>query len=240
MLRFRIVYEDSEMVVIDKPCNFHTHAPEDKAIRLNRKWDATSILSKQLNQKVAAVHRLDRQTSGLVIFAKNKEMAKSLSSLFLEHRIEKTYFGVACGFIHETNFSIDRMLKSPKGDLLPAFTRFERVHSFQLPIELSQMADFSILKIIPKTGRFHQIRRHLAGANTPILNDRKRGNKKLNRVVVPIMNTDQMFLRAMKLEFVHPGTQRNLVILNRWTRSWHYLFERIGFCAMANARDFTL
>lgn len=233
MLGFRIVFQDDDLVVIDKPTNFHTHAPEDRAIRLNRRWDATTILRKQLGIYVAPVHRLDRQTSGLVVFAKTKDAAKSMSALFQEQKIEKTYFGVTCGKTTEGEFRVDRPLKSPTGELLPSVTIFRRVFFFQLEFPDSKVADFSILRIQPETGRFHQIRRHLAGIHAPILYDRKRGNKPLNRAVQKLLKTDQMYLRAMKLEFTHPRSQERVVITTRWTKNWHYLFERIGFCPLA-------
>ena len=235
----RLIYEDSSLVIIDKPTNFHSHAPENKNIKLNKQWDATFLLRRQLNLDVFPVHRLDRQTSGLLIFAKNKIVAKELQKAFREQAVKKTYFAFVRGEPKASEFIIDRPLKSSSEILLSSVTRVKKLISVEFPFsgqgnkeESLRSRVFSLLELRPQTGRFHQIRRHLAGESTPVMNDKAHGDRKLNLSFQRATSLQTMYLRAMCLEFRHPVSGEVISVKGRWSRPWHYLFDQIGFCAL--------
>lgn len=231
MIAFRLLYRDESLVAIDKPPGFHSHPPEDPKIRLNPNWDCVRILERQLNQRVYPVHRLDRATSGVLLFASDRSLCAPMQKLFVDREVTKRYAALVRGrFTGEAR--IDRPLARESGSLAEAITEFHEWGSFQLPIPgpHGQERIFSLVDAKPHTGRFHQIRRHLAGIALPIVGDSRHGDKKLNREFAALTGLDRLFLRSIELSFAHPAGREETRIRAGWTRDWHKLFDLAGFC----------
>lgn len=233
MLKLKVVREDPAWILVDKPARFHTHPPESKDLRILPRWNALGILEKQLGQELYPVHRLDRATSGLLLYSKERSLNEKLHRQFVERTVEKAYFAVVRGTFREEQV-LDAALKSETGELKEARTRITPFVTFSLPLPHPRggIRTFTFVKAEPLTGRFHQIRRHLAGSGYPILGDTRHGDKKLNREFAALTGCDSLFLRCMGLAFDCPRTGARVATVARWGRDWHRLFESAGACPL--------
>jgi RluA family pseudouridine synthase len=199
-----VLYEDENLLAVNKPAGLPTQPTVDEA-----RNNLFAAVKKYLGPTayLGLHHRLDKDTSGIVLFTKKEEANKGVGELFSKHQIQKTYVSISYAMKKEIQNEwtiknyLARMAKSPKqhsvrsgGDVAETF--FKVVEN-----------QFPILKIeaFPKTGRTHQIRVHLAEDGLPILGDPLYGEdipKKVSR----------MMLHAWKLEFVHPINNEKLVI----------------------------
>src|SRR6478609_899000 len=100
-MAFRILYQDQYLVAIDKPSGFHVHPPEDTAHRVSRNVNCLFLLRKQLDTYLYPVHRLDRATSGVLVFALQSDTARELARNFKQQEMKKTYFCVTRGWTPE-------------------------------------------------------------------------------------------------------------------------------------------
>ena len=228
MLAFRILFEDDFVVAVDKPAGFHSHPPEDKSLPCPYRWNALAILQNQLNQALYPAHRLDRSTSGVLLFSKKREWNSRLQQQFQNNAVKKSYLALARGEIF-CELEIESPLKNEKGEQQPSSTKINPLYRVMLAHQGSKRP-FTLVWAEPKTGRFHQIRRHLAHISHPILGDNAHGDKKLNREIFVTLPRKQLFLRAIRLELLHPESQKPLKIEARWGKNWHTLFDLAGFC----------
>jgi tRNA pseudouridine65 synthase len=211
MAPLRFIYQDPYLVAIDKPAGMIVHAgrePEDA------QWIAMKRVRDYLGARVFPVHRLDRPTSGVLLFALDSKTAGLAQQIFERRQIQKIYEAVVCGespshWICETPLATQMDM-----DSLHALTEFERVafagkKSFPADPELC----LSLLKVTPRTGRFHQIRRHLLESSRPIVGDFRYAGMDRSFALGKILGTGtRMLLQAKSLEFVHPYTGEKLLI----------------------------
>lgn len=232
MLRLRVVKESSSWLLVDKPAGFHTHPPEDKSLRISPRWNALAILERQMGQELWPVHRLDRATSGLLLFSKDRTKNYFLQNQFAEKQTQKTYFALVRGTLQGAA-RLDEALKSESGQLQEAVTEVEPYFTFSLPIPHPHGGErtFTVLKAAPVTGRFHQIRRHLARAGLPLLGDSRHGDRRLNREFAELTGCRNLFLRCMGLEFRCPSGDP-VEARVQWSREWHALFGFAGACPL--------
>lgn len=233
MLAFRLIQESESWLAIDKPAGFHTHPPEDKAIRLSPRWNAQAIAERQFGCELFPVHRLDRATSGLLLFSKRRECNRGLQEQFASRDVGKTYFALVRGELREAQ-RISLPLPGESGLELPATTRVSPCFHFSLPIPHPKGGDrrFTLVQAEPETGRFHQIRRHLARLSLPIVGDTRHGDRPFNRKFAELTGIDILCLRAMALSFRDPDTQREICLQAQWNRHWQKIFDLAGACAM--------
>lgn len=234
MRALKILFEDEDLLLTDKPAGFHSHPPEDPAIRISLRWCALTILEKQRGQKLYPVHRLDRATSGLWLLAKNSAAAADLQRQFRDRSIHKIYYCVLRGSLQGTA-TINNPLRNEDGREQEALTRAEEIFRFPLPIP-GPGADhrwFTLSRVEPVTGRYHQIRRHLAGLSLPLVGDQRHGDKKLNRLFREHTGKDGLLLRCVEMRFHHPRGGEPLRFRARWPGAWHAIFDRSGFCPLA-------
>ncbi len=163
---------------------------------------AVQLLRDQIGQKVYPVHRLDRKTSGVLLFAKTPEANSELAILFQERKIKKTYIAIVRGWLKEKEGLIDYALKND-GKTQDAQTYFKAIREFEIPLPHGQFltSRYSLLELRPRTGRFHQIRKHLAHIRHPILGDRPHGCNKQNRLWKEKFGLTKMMLHAKELSF---------------------------------------
>jgi tRNA pseudouridine65 synthase len=235
VLNLRILNENSSWVLVDKPAGFHTHPPEDKQIRVNPRRDALAILERQLGCSLAPAHRLDRAASGLLLYGKTEEARSALQGQLAQRAVKKTYYVLARGGLH-SRLEMREPLEAASGVMQEAVTIAEPCFTFKLPIPHPRGGGdrrFTALAVQLETGRFHQIRRHFAGAGFPLLGDTRHGDRKLNREFAALTGCDELFLRCMTMEFECPESGEKISSRARWSKQWHRLFDQAGICALA-------
>ncbi len=211
MLPLRILYQDEFLVAIDKPPGMLVH-PVSKPVKTE--WIAMKRLRDQLGRRVFPAHRLDRPTSGVLLFALDKSTAALAQQAFEQRNVVKTYQAIVCGIVPE-KWICETPLGTNAGDeSLPASTLFERIAvrkagSFAAYPELV----LALLKITPTTGRFHQIRRHLLEAGFPVVGDFRYAGMERSYELGEVLGIGtRMLLQARVLEMDHPHTGARLKI----------------------------
>ncbi len=194
----KILYEDRDLVVIDKPAGLLSVATD---FELGR--SAHSILKRRFHRPhITPVHRLDRETSGLLVFAHSDAARLGLKAQFEEHSIKREYRAIVYGILPEKKGTFESYLSEDaryfvrsgdpdRGKL--AITHYEVIE---------QRKEQSVLRVFLETGRKNQIRVHLSEAGFPIVGDKKYGNED--------DQAPRLYLHALELGFIHPVTQKEL------------------------------
>jgi tRNA pseudouridine65 synthase len=234
-MSFTLLYQDSDIVAIDKPAGFHVHQPEFPRRRVPKSQTCLPILRDQLKQYVYPVHRLDVATSGVLLFALNSAMAGQLCGLFAKNAIEKRYLAVVRGYT-PLEGEIDLPLKSDSsGEMVAAHTSYRRIATTELPFAVGKrhpQARYSLVEAWPHTGRFHQIRRHLARISHPIVGDAIHGDSHHNRFFREELGFRGLLLRAAELEFAHPISGESILIMSRASENWLRMLKKSGLAEL--------
>lgn len=201
-----IVYEDENLIIIDKKPGVLTHAASNKDYGNNIVDHMKSYLikTKQVNPRdktfiPAVVNRLDRNTGGLIIGAKNAESLRILNKAIRENSIDKYYLTIVKGRV-DKEFTIDsRIIKNEKRNLVKASKEGQRILTHFKPIE--NRNDFTVLECKLITGKTHQIRYSLSENSTPIIGDRKYGLSNVNEKIYKKTNLNNQLLLAYRLVF---------------------------------------
>jgi len=205
-----ILYQDDAIVAINKPHGLLVHR---SPIAADASEFAIQLLRDQIGQKVFPVHRLDRKTSGVLLFALNDEVNKILQEAFRNKKVEKKYRALVRGFTPESG-TIDYALTREDGKVQEAVTHYSRLETFEIPVALGKHATsrYSLLEVEPETGRMHQIRKHLAHIFHPIIGDRPHGCNKQNKLFLEKWEMNTMLLHAQEIRFVHPVSHEFITI----------------------------
>jgi tRNA pseudouridine65 synthase len=190
------LYRDDAIVVVDKPSGLSVHRGDDQSstFALNLTRDAVGAW-------VYPVHRLDRPTSGVLVFALSSEHARTLQTAFEERRVDKTYWALVRGHPPERGVIDSPMEKREGGPEVEARTEFQTLH-------VCERVRLSLVEARPKTGRRHQIRRHLRRINHPVAGDVRYGKGAENRSYRVDIGLYRLALHALELGFDHPTTLR--------------------------------
>ena len=206
-----ILFQDAQYVAINKPNGLLVHrtrmAEENKTFALQ-------LLRDQLGKRVYPLHRLDRPTSGVLLFGLSKESAQLLMPSFEERQVEKTYLAIVRGFVKEQE-TIEYALKEEKyKEPQYALTTYKRIADIELPIPVGryQTARYSLVEAKPYTGRMHQIRKHFAHISHYIVGDKKHGDWRHNKMFAENLDTPYLLLHAYSLLFKHPDTNQMMHI----------------------------
>lgn len=200
-----IVYEDSDLIVIDKPAGMVVHpAPgHPRGTLANALIAHAPEIAVGGSHRPGIVHRLDKDTSGLIVAAKNDKGRLSLVSQWAEQRVKKTYLALASGVIDEDQATIDAPIgRDPKHRQRMAVIRSGRPAITHFTV-VERFADATLLEVAIETGRTHQIRVHLAFIGHPVVGDGVYG-----RALSGIPELSRQFLHASGLEFNLPGGDR--------------------------------
>lgn len=214
-----IVYEDQNLIVINKPSGLIVHPanPQDKSESvvswlIEKYPDIRNVGESAYWRTVrpGIVHRLDKETSGLMLIAKNNAAFFYLKNLFQEHKIKKHYLALVCGKPKEPKGIIDAPLgkigAKQTTQIIGTRTLKER-NAITEYKTLRNFKDFTLLEVMPRTGRTHQIRVHLKSIGTPVAGDKLYGLKKKFLAEEP----SRLFLHAYKLQFTTPD-QKSLIL----------------------------
>ena len=227
-IKFPVVHEDSSLLVIDKPAGVAVHGGSGVSFGVIESLRAAHPQAKMLE----LAHRLDRDTSGLLVVAKKRSALVELHRMLREGEIEKIYVAVVKGVPAQRAFEVrDALHKyvNAKGERRVAVKEggMSAVTKIRL---LEKSKDFSLLELRLMTGRTHQIRVHLAHAGHPVLGDNKYGDFELNRALAR-QGVKRLFLHARRLAFVHPASKEKLRLEAPLPE------DMLAFC-QANFRDF--
>ncbi len=193
-----ILYEDNNVLVIDKPAGILTHAKGAENDEFSvAEFVKSKTTYKQETNRPGIIHRLDRDTSGVIICAKNDKAAKILQRQFSDRKVKKQYLAVIKGTPKDKTAVIDLPIaRNPKAPSTfrvdangkTAQTRYEVLESDK---------QHSLVRLQPHTGRTHQLRVHLSHINHPIIGDRVYGK-----------TADRLMLHAESLEITLPSSER--------------------------------
>ncbi len=207
----KIVYEDKSILVISKEAGMLTHpAPgNEKHTLVNALMYHCKNLSKLSGEERAGiVHRLDKDTSGLLIAAKDENVHHRLSEMFADRKVKKTYIVLAEGRFKEDRGEIKLPIGRSRIDRKKMSVAIDNgrdaVTAFEVVEEFRQAA---LLNIYPRTGRTHQIRVHLNYIGHPIIADQVYGSR-FSLKIAKNIGLQRQFLHASKLEFTHPVTEK--------------------------------
>ncbi len=197
-----IIYKDNYLIAINKPHGLLVHA---SPIAADADTFAVQLLRDQIGQWVFPVHRLDRKTSGVLLFALDGDTNSLMQKQFMEQQVKKTYHALVRGYTPDEG-SIDYPLTNDKGNTQQAITHFKTLKRVELPVPFGKFetSRYSLVEIKPLTGRMHQIRKHFAHIFHPIIGDRPYGCNKQNRFFLQKWNHHEMLLHAVSLEMKHP------------------------------------
>ncbi|MCM0041386.1 MAG: pseudouridine synthase [Algoriphagus sp.] len=225
-----VLFEDEELVVINKPAGLLVHKT---AIAYGEEENALIQLRDQIGSWVAPVHRLDRVTSGCLLFAKNEQVLPSLKSLFMDRAIEKRYLCIVRGIPAQKKGLIDHPLTSERsGKLQEAQSRYRVLRESEQAFDSTgryPTSRYSLLEVELLTGRTHQIRRHMAHIRHYILGDRKHGDNKQNSFFEIHFGLQNLLLHSWKLGFIHPLTQAPLQLTCAPPPHFQTIVEKLGW-----------
>ncbi len=209
-------------IAVNKPSGMVVH----KSRGANDRHTLVSVMRDHLGPDVFPVNRLDRQTSGIILMARDRDSARELSTAFAERAVFKTYEAVVRGWPPLPlggEHVIERELSGK-----PAYTRIELVRKSLLEVSLGihESTRLSRLRLFPKTGLTHQLRRHLRGWGYPIINDQKHGDRNLNRAFQEQFKHKRMLLHSMALTFPFGGESHSVEI--GWSGRGRGLLYHLG------------
>lgn len=205
-----ILYRDAYFIAINKPSGLLVHKSYYAGVADEY---AVQKLTEQIGEKVHLVHRLDRKTSGVLLFAFDKESLKLISDLFMSRDVEKKYLAILRGWTKDEE-TIDYDLTNENEIVQNAITYYRRLQTSEIDLAFQKhtTSRYSLVEAIPETGRFHQLRKHFKHILHPILGCRKHGCNKQNKLWLNTFNVTAMPLHSHQLNFKHPITKENISI----------------------------
>ncbi|WP_313953530.1 pseudouridine synthase [Accumulibacter sp.] len=211
-----ILFQDEHLVAIHKPAGLLVH--RTVLDRRERRF-ALQMLREQIGQRVYAVHRLDKGTSGVLLFALSSEVGRTLGTMFEERQVGKSYAAVVRGYPsvsgeidHPLRRVFDKVEKPraavPAAPAQDAWTRYRRLATIELPhcVDRYPTSRYALLELEPLTGRRHQLRRHLKHIAHPVIGDATYGKGRHNRLFQSLFACDRLLLACTELRLPHPMT----------------------------------
>lgn len=208
-----ILYRDEWLVAVNKPGGLLVHR---SWIDKDETRFALQMVRDQIGQYVHPLHRLDKPTSGVLLFALDAETARTMGDIFERGLVRKTYLAVVRGYTDERG-RIDYPLREipdkmtdakARKDKEPqeAVTLYERLGTVELPLPVGRYAAarYSLVKLMPETGRKHQLRRHMKHLLHPIVGDTKYGRTEHNNLFREHLGCRRLLLASTVMEFPHP------------------------------------
>lgn len=205
-----ILFEDEQLIAINKPHGLLVHRSK---IATDATEFALQLLRDQINQRVFPCHRLDRKTSGVLLFAKDEVSNRAMQIQFMNNEVQKSYLAILRGWTKDSE-TIDYPLFNDNGTSQDAITHYTTLAKSELPFSSGKNSTsrYSLVRANPQTGRMHQLRKHFAHIFHPIIGDRPHGCNKQNKLFLERFNMNKMLLHAESLTFQHPINSEKLSI----------------------------
>lgn len=221
-----IIYQDEFIVAINKPHGLLVH---QSPIARDADEFAIQLLRDQIGQRVYPAHRLDRKTSGVLVFSLDKETDRFMQMQFQNKETDKRYLALVRGFAPE-EMTIDYALHRDDGVLQDALTHFKRLETFEIPVAQGKFptSRYSLVEANPETGRMHQLRKHFAHIFHPIIGDRPHGCNKQNKFWLENFQMNKMLLHASELTIIHPQTNEKLQLKAEMSTEFKRVLELLN------------
>lgn len=235
-----VMHRDEQLIAIHKPSGLLVHRSN---LDRHETRFALQILRDQIGQPVWPVHRLDKGTSGILLFALNVETGRALAAQFQSGAVRKRYLAVVRGIPPESG-CIDHPLKrmseetaperAPHSPAQPALTRYRRLASVELPYAVDRYptSRYALVELTPETGRWRQLRRHLKHIAHPIIGDATHGKGRHNRFFAQHLGSNRLLLAAVELTLQHPQTGQPLTLQAPPADDFSAVLERLGWGAV--------
>jgi tRNA pseudouridine65 synthase len=193
-----LLYGDDRLIAVAKPSGLAVHrgASRERVVALALARDLAG-------RHVYPVHRLDQATSGVLLFALDPEAARRLQEQLAAGTVRKRYLALVRGITPAEGVIDHPIPREDDGPRVPALTEYRRLGTFER---------YSLVEAIPKTGRRHQIRRHLKHINHPLIGDVRYGKGEHNRLFRERFGLHRLALHALEITFAHPEDGRRLCI----------------------------
>ncbi|OOF40312.1 tRNA pseudouridine(65) synthase TruC [Rodentibacter mrazii] len=230
-MNLEILYQDEWLVAVNKPAGMLVH----------RSWldphetqFVMQTLRNQIGQHVFPIHRLDRPTSGVLLFALNSEIANLMCRQFEQKKVKKSYLAVLRGYLEGIG-RIDYPLKIQLDKIADKFAKENKTALTDYDVEMPYPAGryknsrYSLVRLIPHTGRKHQLRRHCKHIFHPILGDTQYGDLHQNRALTENTGCKRLLLHAEMLCFIHPISQATITIHALLDEQWQDLMTKFGW-----------
>lgn len=235
-----IVYQDEYFVAVNKPAGMLVHR---SWLDKHETQFVMQTLRDQIDQHVFPLHRLDRPTSGVLIFALSSQTASQAMPMFANHEMKKTYHAIVRGWIEE-GARLDYPLKveldkiadkfaSKEKEAQEAVTDYQPLAHVEVPLSTGRFPTtrYCLMELSPHTGRKHQLRRHMAHLRHPIVGDTTHGDGKHNKLFRDVYDSHRLLLHATSLEFVHPFSGETIIIKAGFDETWHKLCQEFSWQA---------
>lgn len=233
-----ILYQDEYLIAVNKPAGMLVHR---SWLDKHETQFVMQTLRDQIGQHVFPIHRLDRPTSGVLLFALNAQIANSLCLQFEQKQVEKSYLAVVRGYLNGAG-EIDYPLKVQLDKIADKFAQedktpqsavsfYQGLQTVEMPWSVGkyQTARYSLVRLIPQTGRKHQLRRHMKHIFHPILGDTQYGDLHQNRALTGNTGCSRLLLHAEILSFIHPITMEKIQIRAGFDEQWKTLLKHFNW-----------
>jgi 23S rRNA pseudouridine1911/1915/1917 synthase len=217
-----IVFEDEYLAVINKPAGMVVHpgagVPNGtlaNAIAWHFKFDVPEDSTDKKSNRIGIVHRLDKETSGLIVVAKNEITHEKLSAQFHDRKVRKSYVALVHGFVRKLTGKVEEPIARDRKNRVKMAVDKNGRNALSVYKVRTRFENFTLLEIDIKTGRTHQIRVHLSHINHPIVGDETYNGGRDNLIEdaqlrKAIRNLNRFFLHAEKLAFTHPVSKQKM------------------------------
>ncbi|PAU37725.1 tRNA pseudouridine(65) synthase TruC [Vibrio coralliilyticus] len=233
-----IVFQDEYFVAVNKPAGMLVHR---SWLDKHETQFVMQTLRDQIGQHVFPLHRLDRPTSGVLIFALSSDVASQVMPMFANHEMVKTYHAIVRGWIEEAG-RLDYALKveldkiadkhaSQEKEAQEAITDYRPLAKAEIPYSTGKFPTtrYCLMELKPLTGRKHQLRRHMAHLRHPIVGDTTHGDGKHNKLFREVYDSHRLLLHASSLEFVHPFTNQTVLIKAKVDDTWQKICDEFAW-----------
>jgi tRNA pseudouridine65 synthase len=232
-----ILFRDEHLVAIHKPAGLLVHRT---SLDAHEALFAVQLLRRQLKRRIFTVHRLDKATSGVLVFGLSKDAAGLLSRAFERGEVEKTYLALVRGWIAETG-DIDHPLSrrfdeaelhatQRNGAPQEARTLLRRLGTAELPhrVDRYPTSRYSLVELRPLTGRRHQLRRHMSHLSHHIVGDTTYGKGRHNQLFRDLFDSHRLLLASVELDLPHPLAGGRLQLTAPLDQGFLSVLERLG------------
>ena len=225
-----ILYQDDALIAVNKPAGLAVH--RSKMVG-NADTFLIDVLREQVGGTLYLAHRLDRATSGVLLIARSTEIAAALGEQFMGRDVHKQYLTVVRGWPEPAEGMIDYPLPGSRdsGPRREARTCYRRLATVEVPIALGRYSQQRYAWVLaePQTGRFRQIRKHMAHIHHPVMGDCQHGRSDHNRLYKQYFSCHRMLLHAWRLSFRHPVDGRPMVLEAPLDAAFQALLQRFDW-----------
>ena len=233
-----ILYRDDTLIAVHKPSGLLVHRT---VLDRHETRFAVQIVRDQIGQHVHPVHRLDRGTSGVQLFALDRDIGRVLSAQFEAQAVDKTYLAIVRGYPDEAGIidhaltrefdDYEYRLPQATGEAQPAVTHYQRLATVELPYRVDRYPSsrYALLALQPQTGRRHQLRRHLKHLAHPIIGDATYGKGRHNRLFQELFASQRLLLACLRMRLTHPVSGEPLMLDAPLADGFSAVIEALGW-----------